>query len=794
MQHSIRQKIVFYSGICLFSMMVIITMVASISLFTSARKARRMAVESGHIQCLASAREVATNVRAELELALDASRAFADMLTEVHQNGRTQLSREDVEAMMAGFVEQNPQFIGISTGWEPNAFDGNDKAYVNKPGHDATGRFVPYFNHGSDGKPHLEPLVDYTKEGLGDYYIIPQRTREECVIEPFLYPVNGQEVLMTSLMVPIIHNGNFLGVAGIDMPLTSLQKLAEESAKKLYGGEAEVQIVSNSGFFAGYSKDSAMIGKPMKEVHEDWEEDLALVQAAQDTTQIDEGMFFALSPIRAGSTKTAWAVIITVPEKVVTADADRLMRQSIFSIIAIVVFGFGVAAIALYVMWRLAGKIAKPIATAAAMFKDIAQGEGDLTVSLEAQSNDEIGEMAESFNIFIRKLQAIIKEVVQINSVLVHSVQELSATASEMSAGASEISSQLEVVSATSEEISSSVTTIAASSEQASANINAMAAATEQVSSGIKTMAVNAGSVTQGVEEVVSRIDKLTRNTQSTNDHLMDLVQRVNTSVAAVEEVNATLDGISSNTQNANNISHKADEFAGKTVTVMRELKQSADQIGKIIKVINDISSQTNMLALNATIEAASAGEAGKGFAVVANEVKELAKQTAEATEQISRQIENMQGSTQRSVDSIQQIADIIRNLSEINSGVAISVKELTTATNEINQTISHMASAAQNVTHIADENQKLTEQVAGNASKANVEIREIARTSEESAASAGEMARNSEQANAGAREIARGVSEINMGINEITNNLSGIAQAANESARGGRTDKCGCF
>src|SRR5581483_7458380 len=135
------------------------------------------------------------------------------------------------------------------------------------------------------------------------------------------------------------------------------------------------------------------------------------------------------------------------------------------------------------------------------------------------------------------------------------------------------------------------------------------------------------------------------------------------------------------------------------TSGAISKLGDSSIEIGKVVKVITSIAEQTNLLALNATIEAARAGEAGKGFAVVANEVKELANETARATEDISRKIDAIQTDTQTAVISIQEITDVIAKINDIQTTIASAVEEQAATTNEIGRNVSE---AAKGTTEIA--------------------------------------------------------------------------------------------
>jgi methyl-accepting chemotaxis protein len=170
-----------------------------------------------------------------------------------------------------------------------------------------------------------------------------------------------------------------------------------------------------------------------------------------------------------------------------------------------------------------------------------------------------------------------------------------------------------------------------------------------------------------------------------------------------------------------------AADIANKTIS---KLGESSSEIGKVIKVITSIAEQTNLLALNATIEAARAGEAGKGFAVVANEVKELAKETAKATEDIGIKIEAIQADTRGAVDSIQQIGKVIAQINDISNTIASAVEEQTATANEMSRNVGEAAKGtseiAQNITAVAQAAQSTT-QGATNAQQAASELARMA-------------------------------------------------------------------
>ncbi|HBT67884.1 MAG TPA: chemotaxis protein, partial [Agrobacterium sp.] len=179
----------------------------------------------------------------------------ANMRSALHTEKETgNPSRESIDRLFKRLLQDSPFAVGISTGWEPNAFDGRDKEFANAPGHDATGRFVPYYAR-KDGKVIEEALVDYETPGAGDYYLVPRRTGKDLMTEPYVYPINGKDVFMTSFMAPLMFDGKFGGVIGVDIALDSL---SSDLAKLKPLGE---------GYIALLSKDGSIVSHPDTRTH-----------------------------------------------------------------------------------------------------------------------------------------------------------------------------------------------------------------------------------------------------------------------------------------------------------------------------------------------------------------------------------------------------------------------------------------------------------------------------------------------------------------------------------------------
>ncbi|MBF0377983.1 MAG: methyl-accepting chemotaxis protein [Desulfamplus sp.] len=344
---------------------------------------------------------------------------------------------------------------------------------------------------------------------------------------------------------------------------------------------------------------------------------------------------------------------------------NQLFSQNIKKSITsqIIISSFIVVALICTILFCLYIIVTKPIKRTILMIKDIAEGEGDLTKRLRVKHNDEIGELALWFNIFVEKLQALIRNISRDTEVVDSSACDLSKISAVMSNGVVVLSERSQTVAAAAEEMSANMTSVAAACEQASANINVVAAAAEEMTNTINEIAGSSEQARQITAEAVKRSS--------------DALERVNT------------------------------------------LGQAAKDITRVTEVITEISGQTNLLALNATIEAARAGEAGKGFAVVANEIKELARQTANATLEIKEKISNIQTSTHGSVNEISEISQVIGKVNDIVKNIATAIDEQSSATGEIAENISQASIGIQEV----NENVAMSSTVSGDIAKDIAEV-----------------------------------------------------------------------
>jgi len=361
MKLNMQQKISVWSGICLLVTAGLIISYSAITLRNEASSARNEAIENAKVLVGEVGEKFAGNIKVELEGAMDTARTLAQTLSGIKdEDNPIELGREEVNSILTIVLDRNPQFVGTYTAWEINAFDDMDSGYLNDDGHDATGRFIPYWNRNEAGEIAVEALIDYDKEGVGDYYQLPKKTKTECIIDPYVYPVQGKDTLITSLVVPVLARDTFYGIAGIDLQLNFLQGITD-NAKNLYDGAAKVLIISNNGTLAGITGQAQLVGEHMKAVNKNWEKYNGYIQNGQKQIEFDEGHISVFIPIIIGEATTPWSVNILVPMEKVTSKADLQMRNTMKKMWIMIAISVVCVLAALVLMMFVARSIAGPI-------------------------------------------------------------------------------------------------------------------------------------------------------------------------------------------------------------------------------------------------------------------------------------------------------------------------------------------------------------------------------------------------------------------------------------------------
>ncbi len=344
---------------------------ASISIFVvalsltaySAYSIQEELFDKAELESKKYAEDISAEVELKISEAFEVTRSFARILSHTKdKNMPVKLNRDEVVEMMKTQFLANPTIFGFNTGWEPNAFDGKDAEHVGKIPSDATGRFIPYMTRKDDGVL-LEPLIDYDKEGAGDYYLMPKKLMKDVIIPPYAYPVNGKTVLLMTLTSPIIIDGQFYGEVGADVDLTFFQTLTD--TKGLPKG-SRIIIFDKSGTIVGFSGDEQRL---LKNVFTEKIANYAPYSAArltkpEDYIKLDEYNMSVLTDIEMKN--ESWFIEVIIPKSAIVGPIYK-------EIATLVGIGFAVALLALAVGYFLIQKITGKIIALADRLKESAE-------------------------------------------------------------------------------------------------------------------------------------------------------------------------------------------------------------------------------------------------------------------------------------------------------------------------------------------------------------------------------------------------------------------------------------
>ncbi|MBM9590800.1 methyl-accepting chemotaxis protein [Leptospira sp. 201903075] len=500
-------------------------------------------------------------------------------------------------------------------GFEPNAFDGKDAAFKFAPDHDGTGRFIPYIFRDGD-KVHSEVLKDLDDPIQGEFYQKPKATLKTSITSPYIYKVGGVDTFIVSIMEPILRNGKFIGISGIDISLATIKKYLD--SLKFADGEGKITLVSDNHLvlYDGFSNLSE--GLDFRSQADAFFYDR--LKNKDKSIYRYQGYYHVAVPITIIEDNSPWFARISIPESQIQSTLNSILITTI----TLGILGVALSTLSIYFSFqRLVDRRIKAINLSTDKVAS-----GDLRESITIDQLDELGSIMVSLDKMIEHLRKLIR-------------------IAQKSSG--KISETTDKIQGTITELTDLAQNQAASSEEASATVEELNASSETIHSNVLSAVENTETIHQSLGDI------------------QQLMKRILEKVNSFGEISVR----------ANRNAEEGRIMAKEASLAIREIQDKSKTITAFSNVISDIAKRTGLLALNAAIEAARAGESGKGFAVVAEEITKLASQSAESVSQINVLSSEALDSIERGNVQVEKLVEVLKKITDEVSEIFVSSNEI---------------------------------------------------------------------------------------------------------------------